>query len=82
MAKTDVACLFRLYGGPSGGCSEGLVSVIAKHGSRQRHELEVGRDVANVAQDEVHLLLLTVEGFANLCTGGLQLAPARSAAKD
>ena len=77
-AGTDVACLFRLDGGPSGGCSEGLVSVIAKHGARQRHELEVGSHLANVAQDEVHLLLLTVEGFPNLCTCGLQLAPAKS----
>ena len=72
-------CLFRLYGSPSGGSSEVLVLVIPKHGSRKWHELEVGGDLPSVAQDEVHLLLLSIKSLANLCTCGLQLAPEHNA---
>ena len=67
--------LFRLYRCPSGSSPEVLVLVIPKHGAGEGHELEVGCDLADVAQDEMHLLLLAVEGLAYLCTGGLQLTP-------
>ena len=67
--------LFRLYRCPSGGGPEVFVLVIPKHGAREGHELEVGGDLADVAQDEMHLLLLAVEGLAYICTGGLQLTP-------
>lgn len=67
--------LFRLYRRPSGSGSKILIFVIAEHGAREGHELEVGGDLANVTKDEMHLLLLAVEGLTYLCTGGLQLTP-------
>ena len=63
--------LFRLYRCPSGGSPEVLVLVVPKHGAREGHKLEVGGDLADVAKDEMHLLLLAEEGLAYLCTGGL-----------
>lgn len=69
-------CLFWLYSGPSRCSPELLVSIVSKHDPRQGHELEVGGDLACVAQNEMHLLALPVEGLTNLCTGGLQFTPA------
>ena len=68
-------CLFRLYGCPSWSSPEVFVPIIAEHGARQRHELEVGCDLADVAQDEVDLLLSAVESLTDLCAGGFQLTP-------